>query len=221
LAIVDNLAMTTPPQARLRSDARRNRDQIVAAAKVLFVEAGTDLPMEEIARRADVGVGTLYRRFPDRDTLIRAVAEDGLRGVLDDARTAQAEEPTAWAALVRLLRHSPNLRLMIRLALQSKRAWTAAREDPQTGRFRREIMGVLDELVTGAQAEGALRTDVGSGDVAALISLLVRPVPASSGAFTEVVLERALVVMLDGLRASPGTPLPGRPITGRDLRVRR
>jgi len=213
--------MTTQPQARLRSDARRNRDQIVAAAKLLFVESGTELPMEEIARRADVGVGTLYRRFPDRDTLIRAVTEDGLRGVLDDARAAQTEEPTAWAALVRLLRHSPNLRLMIRLTLHSKRAWTAAREDPETGRFRRDILGVLDELVTGAQAEGALRTDVGSGDVAALISLLLRPATAGSEALAEMLHERALVLMLDGLQARPGSPLPGRPITGKDLRTRR
>jgi hypothetical protein len=149
------------------------------------------------------------------------VAEDGLRGVLDDARAAQAEEPTAWAALVRLLRHSPNLRLMIRLALLSQRAWTAVREDPQTGRFRRDIMAVLDELVTGAQREGAIRPDIGSGDVAALISLLLRPVPAGSGALTEVVLERALVLMLDGLQARPGSPLPGRPITAKDLRARR
>ena len=209
--------MTTQPQARLRSDARRNRDQIVAAAKLLFVESGTDLPMEEIARRADVGVGTLYRRFPDRDSLIRAVAEDGLRGVVDDARAAQAEEPTAWAALVRLLRHSPNLRLMIRLALLSERAWTAVRQDPQLGRFRRDIMAVLDELVVGAQAEGALRADVGSGDVVALISLLLRPATAGSEALAATLLERALVVMLDGLRARPGSPLPGRPITASDL----
>jgi AcrR family transcriptional regulator len=173
--------------------------------------------MDEIARRAGVGVGTLYRRFPDREALIRAVAQQNFGAVLDDARAATAEEPTAWAALVRLMGRSRDLRLSVRLAVLSPRAWVAIRDDPQTRQFRDGIMAVLDDLVRGAQAEGMLRADVGSGDVAALVSLLLRRVPAADDEMAELILERALILILDGLRAHPGSPLPGRPMTTSDL----
>ena len=63
---------------RLRADARRNQEQVLQAARTLFVERGIDCPLEEIARRAGVGIGTLYRRFGDRDALVRAVLVDAL-----------------------------------------------------------------------------------------------------------------------------------------------
>jgi AcrR family transcriptional regulator len=219
--------MTAQPPARLRADARRNRDQILAAAKAAFAELGPDVAMEEIARRAAVGVGTLYRRFPDRDALIRAVARENFGTVLDEARAATAEEPTAWDALVRLMGRSRELRLSVRLAVLSRSAWAAIRDDPETGRLRDGIMAVLDDLVRRAQAEGALRPDVGTGDVAALLSLLLRRVPADSDETADLILERALVLILDGLRALPdttrshtplsGSTLPGRPVTARDI----
>ncbi|GAA5187218.1 TetR/AcrR family transcriptional regulator [Rugosimonospora acidiphila] len=209
--------MTAEAGTRLRADARRNRDQIMAAAKEVFAELGPDVPMEEIARRAGVGVGTLYRRFPDREALIRAVAQENFGAVLDDARAATAEEPTAWDALVRLMRRSRDLRLSVRLAVLSPSAWAAMRDDPQIRQLRDGIMAALDDLVRAAQAEGVLRDDVGPGDVAALVSLLLRRVPADSDATAELIAERALVVILDGLRADPGSPLPGRPVTIRDL----
>src|SRR4051794_29077547 len=109
--------MTADPETPLRADARRNRDQIIAAARVIFVEQGADVPMEEIARTAGVGVGTLYRRFPDRDALIRAVAVDNFDRVLIDAKAAAEEEPTAWAALVWLLHQSVELQLSVQLAM--------------------------------------------------------------------------------------------------------
>ncbi|HKT00690.1 MAG TPA: helix-turn-helix domain-containing protein [Rugosimonospora sp.] len=208
--------MTVEPQGRLRADARRNRDQIMAAAKAVFVESGFHVPMEEIARRAGVGVGTLYRRFPDREALVRDVAEESLRALLAEARAAATEEPAPWDALVRLMR-SRDLRLSVRLVMLSARLWHAIRDDPGSRRFRAEIMAVLDGLVRGAQAAGAMRADVGAGDVVALVSLLLRQVPTGFDEVSEVVLERALVLMLDGLRADPGSPLPGRPVTTDDL----
>ena len=75
----------------LRADARRNRDQIVAAAKQWFAVQGPDVPMEEIARAAGVGVGTLYRRFPDREALIRAVVRESLTISVAEARAALEE----------------------------------------------------------------------------------------------------------------------------------
>jgi len=164
--------MTADAELPLRADARRNRDQIIAAAKKIFLEFGPNQPMEEIARRAGVGVGTLYRRFPDRESLVLAVA------------------------------------------------WAIIKEDEKAQQCRDEIMYVLDDLVRRAQAEGSMRDDVGAGDVAVLISLLLRRMELGRQQSNDLVLERMLVLILDGLRASSRTPLPGRPITGHDLRHR-
>jgi AcrR family transcriptional regulator len=204
--------MTADPEARLRADARRNRDQIVAAAKTMFARQGPDAPMEEIAREAGVGVGTLYRRFPDRQALIRAVAQDNFAVVLAETRAAMADEATAWKALVRIVRESRELQLSVRLAILSPLAASILRDDPITGRFRRELLETVDGVVRAAQAEGTLRPDVGTGDVAALLSLLLAQLPMLPGGS-----ERALALMLDGLRAQPGTQLPGQPLTIEDF----
>jgi AcrR family transcriptional regulator len=208
--------MTTDPEVRLRADARRNRDQILVAARQTFAEAGPDVPMEEIARRAGVGVGTLYRRFPDRESLIRAVARESFVKVAEEARRAAEEEPSAWAALVRLVGQSQQLQVTVQLAVMSTRAREILRDDPETNRSRRAVLASLDQIVCAAQAEGTLRKDVGAGDVAVLFSLLLKQVPAMNDP-TVPATERAVVLMLDGLRARPGTPLPGRAISSDDL----
>ncbi|GHF86632.1 AcrR family transcriptional regulator [Amycolatopsis bartoniae] len=207
--------MTADPEARLRADARRNRDQILAAAKAMFVEAGPDVPMEEIARRAGVGVGTLYRRFPDRDALIRAVGQGNFAEVLAEAEAA-TEEPTAWEALVRLLSRSRSLRLSVQLALLSPQAWAIIKADPETQRLRDSILDVISGLVTAAQEEGSLRRDVGAGDIAVLVALLIKPMPAPEH-LTDLVTDRVLNLILDGLRLRPGPPLPGAPLSPDDL----
>jgi AcrR family transcriptional regulator len=214
--------MRADPERSLRADARRNRDQILAAAKTVFGDQGPDVPMEEIARQAGVGIGTLYRRFPDRDALIIAVAHDSFTKVLAAAHAAAAEEASAWDALVRLLRTSRELQLSVQLALLAPGAWRVFKEDTKATHFRRELLATLDQVVTAAQAEGTLREDIGTGDVAALLSLLLRPMPATPGASAWLVSERALALMLDGLRPDGSgsgsgsrarTPLPGRPLT--------
>ncbi|MBO0802893.1 MAG: TetR/AcrR family transcriptional regulator [Nocardiopsaceae bacterium] len=212
--------MEAEPETRLRADARRNREQIVAAAKQVFLESGPDVPMEEIARRAEVGVGTLYRRFPDRGELIRAVARDNFATVLAEATAAATEEPNAWAAIVRLLSRSRELRLSLRLALMSPMARAIVSGDPKTVEFRAEMMRVLDLLVTKAQAEGVLRKDVGSGDLAVMCRLTLERLPLDLEVSDDVILDRVIGVMLDGLRAQPGSPLPGRPLTSDDLSAR-
>jgi AcrR family transcriptional regulator len=209
--------MATDPEARLRADARRNRDQILAAAKAMFARQGPDAPMEEIAREAGVGVGTLYRRFPDRQALLRAVAQDSFAVMLDEARAAVAAGPTAWNALVRIVRQSRELELSVRLAILSPPAASIIREDPLTRRFRRELLETVDGVVRAAQAEGSLRPDVSTGDVTALLSLLLSRLPMLPAGSAWLVSERALALMLDGLRAQSGTELPGQPLTMEDL----
>jgi AcrR family transcriptional regulator len=209
--------MTADPEVRLRADARRNRDQILAAAKAMFARQGPDAPMEEIAREAGVGVGTLYRRFPDRQALIRAVAQDNFAAVLAETRAAVAAEATAWDALVRIVRQSRELQLSVQLAILSPLARSIIRDDPITGKFRHELLETLDSVVRAAQAEGALRLDVGPGDVAALLSLLLARIPMLPAGPPWLASERALGLMLDGLRAQPGTELPGHPLTIEDF----
>ena len=204
-------------ETRLRADARRNRDQILAAAKELFADAGPDVPMEEIARRAGVGVGTLYRRFPDRTSLLREIARDTFRSVLLEARAAEEEEPTAWDALVRFLRLTQKVKLSVQLAMLSPLAREVLQQDPRTREFRREALGILDRIVEHAQEEGTLRPDVGPGDVTIMLSLLLRELPPRSAAVASFATERCIQLMLDGLSARPGTPLPGRAVTSADL----
>ncbi|MDT8909572.1 helix-turn-helix domain-containing protein [Amycolatopsis sp. PS_44_ISF1] len=209
--------MSADPQIPLRADARRNRDQIIAAARLIFGEYGPEVPMEEIARAAGVGVGTLYRRFPDRDALIRAVAVDNFARVIGDAREAMAEEPTAWKALVRLLYQSVELHLTIQLSILSKKALEILKDDPVIARLRDELLIEVDTLVRAAQQEGDLRPDVGAGDVAMLFALLLRQMESRRPEIAQMSTARCIAIMIDGLRANPGTPLPGRALGRHDI----
>src|SRR5207249_7909435 len=87
----------------LRADARQNRERILAAARDVFVELGAGAPLEEISRRAGTGIATLYRRFPDRLALMRAVVLDSLARTEEEARLAAEEEPDAFHALARYM----------------------------------------------------------------------------------------------------------------------
>ncbi|WP_018501334.1 TetR/AcrR family transcriptional regulator [Parafrankia discariae] len=210
--------MAASPPARLRADARRNRDKIVAAAVVAFGDDGPYLPMEEIARRAGVGVGTLYRHFPDRDALIVAVVRDSLETMLARAREAEAEEPRAWDALVRTMTGSQELRLTLRIPnLFLPVTGEAIRADPVVMQIRGELTALIDGLVRAAQREGSLRPDVGTGDVIHLFWLLLRGLKEMPGALADAAYDRARGVILDGLRARPGGALPGRALTIGDL----
>jgi AcrR family transcriptional regulator len=204
--------------ATLRADARRNRDQLVDAAGALFAERGPDVPMEEIARRAGVGVGTLYRRFPDRDTLVRAVAFGSFHRVVTNARAA-VTEPDGWSGLTRFVRRSvADLRLATWLSMWFARTWAEVQLEREHEELRDELLGLLDELVERAQREGAMRPDVGVGDLAMLLALVLRPLPGGLAGASEHAVERHVAVVLDGLRARPGDPLPGRPLVLEDLR---
>jgi AcrR family transcriptional regulator len=203
--------------AGLRADARRNREQIVRAAGALFAERGPDAAMEEVARRAGVGVGTLYRRFPDREALVRAVALEGFEHVMATARVA-AGEPDGWSALTRLVRESAaDLRLAILLSMWFTDTWAALEADAGLRRRRVELLDLLDGLVGRAQREGAVRPDVGAGDLALLLALVLRPLPGRLQAPAERATERVVALVLDGLRARPPQPLPGEPVPLPDL----
>ncbi|MFB9831554.1 TetR/AcrR family transcriptional regulator [Actinoallomurus acaciae] len=196
----------------LRADARRNRDLIVAAAQALIVEQGVDVPLEEVARRAGVGIGTLYRRFPDRDALLRAVGEDSLHRLVDLAEAAWREEPDAWHALCRFLRACTGLRLGTLSAKLEPHLHQRLRAGRDLHEMRQRVIAVVLQMVEQAQADGALRGDIGPGDIAMLMTLHVYTPPSMPD---EPAMARVMEIVLEGLSAVPGTPLP---LTEGDLR---
>ncbi|MEU7166706.1 TetR/AcrR family transcriptional regulator [Streptomyces morookaense] len=104
-------AVATPDGASgrntpLRVDAQRNLEHVLRAAREVFGELGYGAPMEDVARRARVGVGTVYRRFPSKDVLVRRIAEEETARLTEQARTALGQEDEPWSALSRFLRTS-------------------------------------------------------------------------------------------------------------------
>ncbi|MGR8009769.1 TetR/AcrR family transcriptional regulator [Streptomyces hypolithicus] len=92
--------------APLRVDAQRNLEHVLRAAREVFGELGYGAPMEDVARRARVGVGTVYRRFPSKDVLVRRIADEETSRLTEQARTALGQEDEPWSALSRFLRVS-------------------------------------------------------------------------------------------------------------------
>ncbi|MER5422236.1 TetR/AcrR family transcriptional regulator [Streptosporangium roseum] len=198
------------PEQPLRADARRNFDKIIKAACAVVAERGIGAPMELIARRAGVGVGTLYRRFPDRGALITAIGDHYIHELVDAARRATETGPDAWTAL---------RSLVIWCADPGRGALATALADldtetflstPEFARSREEWIELLDGLVRGAQAAGAMRTDAGTGDIVMLLNVFTCH-PAELPAHVAAQPARFLHLMLDGLRAGGTTELPGEP----------
>lgn len=182
----------------LRADARSNRDQIVAAAQVVFRELGVDVSMKQIADRAGVGVGTLYRRFPDRAALITAAAHAYLSGLADLAATARGEEARAWPALCRFLRECAELRLGATASALEPTLHADVRNIPGLAGIRARVADHVVAMTAQAQAEGDLRPDVEAADIAKLMTLQIYVMPDES--YSKAVA-RTMDIVLDGLRA--------------------
>lgn len=194
----------------LRADAARNRARLIAAAHDVFAERGLDATMDEIARRAGVGVGTAYRRFRNRDDLISALFDERLEqfmGLLDEALA----DGDSWHALSGFLERSMEMQAQDRgfkeLLLQSVEGRERVRQ------FRAQVRPLVGELMRRAREAGELRPDVGEDDVV-LVSLMTGAVADFSVAVEPQLWRRALALQLDGLRArrDRATPLPVGPL---------
>ncbi|WP_330250735.1 TetR/AcrR family transcriptional regulator [Nocardia sp. NBC_00565] len=181
-----------------RADARNNRDQIIAATLIAFREQGVDVPMKEIADRAGVGVGTLYRHFPDRDALIAETAQSYLADLAGLAATAWREEGAAWAALSRFLHACAERRVGALAAAIEPNLHAEIRADPRLREVRAAIVELVERMTRAAQADGAMRADVEPGDVARLMTLQVYTRPDES--YVDAV-HRVVEIVLAGLRA--------------------
>jgi AcrR family transcriptional regulator len=149
---------TGPPV--LRRDAARNRVKILAAARAVFDEDGVDVGVEAIARRAGVGVGTLYRRFPTKELLIEAVVDELLEGVLSAGQHALANQSPADGLAEFIVAVG---RLQFDHAGCLTRLWNSS-----SSTRRDQIESVCRQLLSRAQSEGAVRPDLVYEDVIVL-----------------------------------------------------
>ena len=188
----------------LRADAARNRARLIAAARDVFAERGLEATMDEVARRAGVGVGTAYRRFRNRDDLIAALFEERLEefgAVLE----AALNDDDPWTGLTRFLERSMEMQAEDRgfkeLQLQSDEGRERLRI------FRARLRPLVGELLRRARDAGELRDDVVEDDVI-LVSLMTGAVVDFSASVEPQLWRRALAIQLDGLRARRDEPTP-------------
>jgi AcrR family transcriptional regulator len=199
----------------LRRDAERNRRRILTAARELFAEQGLEVGVEQIAARAGVGMGTLYRRFPTKSALIDAIFQARLSEYLGVAEQAIAYED-AWEGLRAFLQGAIELQARDRGLKEILDGRRHERGGLDGG--RRRVGEVIDELVVRAQRQGALRGDVTAGDIAMIVW--------GSGGIADVAARvapnlwrRYLGLMLDGLRTPTPSDLVQPPLTLAQLRA--
>jgi AcrR family transcriptional regulator len=211
--------MTRSPEQRtvrpLRADARRNHQQILAAARDLFVERGPGVPLEDIARRAGVGIGTLYRRFSDRDTLMRAVVLDALVATVEAAEQAGREEATAFDALVRYMHAGLDLRVS---AVIPALLDVLDLDDAVLLPARDRSASSVQRLVEAAHAEGSLAAEVTFADIGMMLVRLSRPLPGPlSDELNAKLAHRHLDLLISGLRPNVEPSLSGPELSRDDL----
>jgi AcrR family transcriptional regulator len=204
------MAPDPPPTAasQLRADAARNRASVLTAATRAFATSDTEPSMREIARQAGVGVGTLYRHFPTRESLVDAVYQDQVVRLTTGARTLLDAYPPARA---------------LRLWMDLFADWLATKHGMtdtllaliDTGEIslahsRRELLAAISTILEAGAATGDIRTDTTAEDVAAallgLLAVAGKPEHRAQA-------QRLLDLLMDGLRPHPTHQALGNPIT--------
>ncbi len=187
-------ALLTRPK---RADARRNYDKVLAAAREAFAEGGESTSLEEIARRAGVGIGTLYRHFPNRQALLEAVYVGEVEEVCRSA--AELEEADPWVALnqwfERLIGYIATKR-----ALADELLNYLDQDAPLFKVCRTSLFAAGEPLLNRAQDAGVVRGDVEFSEVMQMLMGILK-IPTEDPAQTR----RLLRIALDGLRYNPGS----------------
>jgi AcrR family transcriptional regulator len=199
--------MTTEARP-LRRDARLNRERLVAAATEVFGERGVHAPLEEIARRAGVSIGTLYNRFPHRADLVDAVFVDIVRSSVTEAERHLAD-PDPWRALTGQLTTMAEQQA-------ANRGYTdvcayALPKGSATERLKARGREVMLELVDRAQQAGVVRPDVTVEDLSLVVWSAVRATEPVRDSAPEA-WRRHLTLLLDGLRPDGATPFDVPPL---------
>ncbi|GAA1984194.1 helix-turn-helix domain-containing protein [Amycolatopsis minnesotensis] len=202
--------MSPEPQTRARrSDAYRNDERILVAAREVFAELGVDAPVSAIAERAGVGMSALYRRYPSKDDLMRAIMRDTMERTEREAVRA-LDVPDAWAGFLGFVHACTDTGIGVP---GISGAFRPTEEMLARSKRAREAVQVLVERT---QKEGGLRADINAHDIVFLLGEL-RSQRAAKVIAPPGVRERLMGVVLDGLRAPNATPLITRPGTWEDM----
>jgi AcrR family transcriptional regulator len=190
----------------LRRDAERNRQRILAAAAEVFTDRGLDATLDEVARAAGVGVGTVYRRFPDKESLIAELFRDRIDGLVTIAEEA-CGAPDPWQGLVCYLEYAAAAMAGDNGLRQLMMFGTYDRDQVCYARDR--MRPVLTKLIERAQASGDVRRDFTATDVK-MITFMLASVAEYATPVAPGVWRRYLTLLVDGLRpARDGvSPLP-------------
>jgi AcrR family transcriptional regulator len=205
--MMENMITMDDERRPLRADAERNRRRLLDAATAIFCERGLEVGVGEIAERAGVGRGTLFRNFPSKEHLIAAIVVERMRESAARGR-AVLDAPDPGEALFTLIEQSVGMQQTDRAVFDAlDDTWLA---NPEIRAAHNDLMGVLEALVERAQESGAVRSDVSAVDV----MMMVKGVCEASRSFQHV--DQGLTArQLDLVRAALSTPGSQRPLRGR------
>jgi AcrR family transcriptional regulator len=180
----------------LRRDAERNRQRILAAAAELFTERGLDATLDDVARAAGVGIGTVYRRFPDKETLVSELFRDRIDALVTVAEQA-CTVPDPWQGFVAYLEFIATA-LAGDLGLRQLMMFGTYDRD-QVCYARDRMRPVITRLVERAQAAGELRADFSAPDLK-MIAYMLASIAEYAATVTPEIWRRYLTMLIDGLR---------------------
>ena len=195
----------------LRRDAEQNRQRILCAASDVFTTRGLQATLDDVARQAGVGVGTVYRRFPDKESLVDALFEDKLQALVTLAERA-LEAPDSWTGLVTLMEQAATVLTGDRGLLEILMYATYGQD--RVSRARARMQPVVTRVVERAQRDGKLRADFGPTDVP-VIEFMLSTATEYAGQAQPEIWRRYLTLIVDGMRPrrAETTPLPGSALT--------
>ena len=203
-------ATETKPKP-LRADAQRNRDRLVAAGREVFAERGFDASLDEVARHAGVGVGTAYRRFPNKEALIDEIFEERIGEITAVLQKAlDLDDP--WEGLQMFVVDLLRFQAQDRGLKQAFHEADATRE--RLTESKALLAPMITELIERSQAAGKLRPDISPTDVMVGVMMLGTVIDATREIRPEA-WRRYLALALDGLAVHKGEAgaLPGEPLT--------
>jgi AcrR family transcriptional regulator len=187
----------------VRADVQRNLDALLRAARTVFATSGVDAPVREIAEKAGVGIGTLYRHFPERSDLIAAVMRYGIDACADAAPALAAAHPPA-EALARWMQQYAAFIATKRGLAPALHSGNPAYE-PLRGYFEQRVRPALAALLESAVAAGEVRADVGPDDLISAVASLCMPAHDKGPDHAQ----RMVALLVDGLRYR-ARPTPSR-----------
>ncbi len=196
--------LVAPGDRPLRADARRNREKVLVAARAVFSEHGRDAQMDDVARRAGVGVGTVYRHFPTKEALIEALMVAAFEAIAAQAEAAlEIEDP--WEAFTSVLWRGAEIMAADRALSEVFASIPGAMEAAMP--TVEGLTETMTHVIRRAQEAGVLRDDMIVDDIPMVmcgIGSATKKQHRCEGAW-----RRHLTIVLDGLRASGATgPLP-------------